>query len=296
VVEMFDALVSERGDSGKIWASLLKDTLKRRRPDFNETYYGFRTFGNLLEEAQNRGLLEFGRDEKSGAYVYRTNAASAAPVAAVQEQAQDHAHEQEPAADAVVAEEAPVRAESSRRRGGRVRNGGNPAPVEAVQVAQEAPQDQDDEHDEDDVNGNLIEVAPPARNDSSRRRGGRGRNNGRYNEPVFEERAAAFVPPPDVEDDAQPEPEEMPLEVAAPEPEPAPVVPSRSRGGRKPAARKNAKAVEEAAVVPEIAPEPEPVVESEPEPEASAAPAKRVRKSPAGARRAAKPKAPAENS
>jgi uncharacterized LabA/DUF88 family protein len=76
VVEMFDALVSERGDSGKIWASLLKDTLKRRRPDFNETYYGFRTFGNLLEEAQNRGMLEFGRDEKSGAYVYRSNAAN----------------------------------------------------------------------------------------------------------------------------------------------------------------------------------------------------------------------------
>jgi uncharacterized LabA/DUF88 family protein len=72
VVEMFDALVSERGDSGKIWASLLKDTLKRRRPDFNETYFGFRTFGNLLEEAQARGMLEFGRDEKSGAYVYRS--------------------------------------------------------------------------------------------------------------------------------------------------------------------------------------------------------------------------------
>jgi uncharacterized LabA/DUF88 family protein len=77
VVEMFDALVSERGDSGKIWASLLKDTLKRRRPDFNETYYGFRTFGNLLEEAQNRGMLEFGRDEKSGAYVYRSSTAPA---------------------------------------------------------------------------------------------------------------------------------------------------------------------------------------------------------------------------
>src|SRR5215218_10933410 len=38
VVETFDALVSERGDTGKIWASLLKDTLKRRRPDFSETY------------------------------------------------------------------------------------------------------------------------------------------------------------------------------------------------------------------------------------------------------------------
>jgi len=72
VVETFDALVSERGDSGKIWASLLKDTLKRRRPDFTETYYGFRTFGNLLEEAQTRGLFEFGRDEKSGTYVYRS--------------------------------------------------------------------------------------------------------------------------------------------------------------------------------------------------------------------------------
>jgi len=73
VVETFDALVSERGDTGKIWASLLKDTLKRRRPDFSETYYGFRTFGNLLEEAQTRGLFEFGRDEKSGTYVYRTS-------------------------------------------------------------------------------------------------------------------------------------------------------------------------------------------------------------------------------
>src|SRR5450830_787734 len=77
VVEMFDALVSERGDSGKIWASLLKDTLKRRRPEFNETYFGFRTFGNLLEEAQARGMLEFGRDEKSGAYVYRSSASQA---------------------------------------------------------------------------------------------------------------------------------------------------------------------------------------------------------------------------
>jgi uncharacterized LabA/DUF88 family protein len=70
-VETFDALVSERGDTGKIWASMLKEAIKRRKPDFSETYYGFRTFGNLLEEAQTRGLLDFGRDEKSGTYVYR---------------------------------------------------------------------------------------------------------------------------------------------------------------------------------------------------------------------------------
>ena len=71
-VETFDALSSERGDSGKIWASVLKEAIKRRKPDFNETWYGFRAFGNLLEEAQSRGLLEFGRDEKSGAYVFRS--------------------------------------------------------------------------------------------------------------------------------------------------------------------------------------------------------------------------------
>jgi uncharacterized LabA/DUF88 family protein len=77
-VQTFDALATERGDSGKIWASVLKNAIKRRKPDFNETYYGFRAFGNLLEEAQARGLLEVGRDEKSGTYVYRNAAISAA--------------------------------------------------------------------------------------------------------------------------------------------------------------------------------------------------------------------------
>jgi uncharacterized protein (TIGR00288 family) len=70
-VNTFEALVSERGDSGKIWASVLKEAIKRRKPDFSESYYGFRTFGNLIEECKARGHLEFGRDEKSGAYVYR---------------------------------------------------------------------------------------------------------------------------------------------------------------------------------------------------------------------------------
>ncbi|MES2347248.1 MAG: NYN domain-containing protein [Pseudomonadota bacterium] len=70
-VNTFEALVLERGDSGKIWASVLKEAIKRRKPDFSESYYGFRTFGNLIEECKARGLLEFGRDDKSGAYVYR---------------------------------------------------------------------------------------------------------------------------------------------------------------------------------------------------------------------------------
>ena len=117
VVEMFDALVSERGDSGKIWASLLKDTLKRRRPDFNETYYGFRTFGNLLEEAQSRGMLEFGRDEKSGAYVYRSSSAApvAAPVLEQQPMAEVEVQEQ-PVQEAAA--EAPAKPKGRRARGG----------------------------------------------------------------------------------------------------------------------------------------------------------------------------------
>ncbi|HEY4351840.1 MAG TPA: NYN domain-containing protein [Paraburkholderia sp.] len=83
-VQTFDALATERGDSGKIWASVLKNAIKRRKPDFNETYYGFRAFGNLLEEAQARGLLEVGRDEKSGTYVYRNAVAGAAVEAAAE--------------------------------------------------------------------------------------------------------------------------------------------------------------------------------------------------------------------
>ena len=80
-VSTYEALVTERGDGGKIWASMLKNAIKRRKPDFSEGRYGFRTFGNLLEEAQARGLLEFGRDEKSGAYVYRSHGGSSAPAA-----------------------------------------------------------------------------------------------------------------------------------------------------------------------------------------------------------------------
>ncbi len=70
-VQTFDALYAERGDSGKIWASVLKEAMKRRKPDFSESYYGFRAFGNLLEEARARGLLDFTRDEKGRTFVSR---------------------------------------------------------------------------------------------------------------------------------------------------------------------------------------------------------------------------------
>src|SRR5450759_3177604 len=57
VVETVEALFAERGGEEKIWGSLVKQALKRRKPGFNESYYGFRSFSKLLEEAAARKLL-----------------------------------------------------------------------------------------------------------------------------------------------------------------------------------------------------------------------------------------------
>ncbi len=69
IMETLEALDEERGDEGRIWGSMVKQTLKRRRPGFNESYYGFRNFSRLLEEAAAHGLLELELDEKSGGYL-----------------------------------------------------------------------------------------------------------------------------------------------------------------------------------------------------------------------------------
>jgi len=71
IMETLEALAEERGSEEKVWGSLVKQTLKRRRPGFNESYYGFRSFNRLLEEAAARGLLELEPDEKSGGYIIR---------------------------------------------------------------------------------------------------------------------------------------------------------------------------------------------------------------------------------
>jgi uncharacterized protein (TIGR00288 family) len=73
VVGTFEALVAERGEGDTIWGSMIKQALKRRKPGFNESYYGFKSFNGLLEEARARGLLELERDEKSGGYVVRAS-------------------------------------------------------------------------------------------------------------------------------------------------------------------------------------------------------------------------------
>ncbi len=71
VLETAEALYAERGDRAKLWGSMVKQTLQRRRPQFNEAAYGCRSFNDLLDEAATRGQLELERDEKSGGYVIR---------------------------------------------------------------------------------------------------------------------------------------------------------------------------------------------------------------------------------
>jgi len=69
VIETTEALYAERGDKAKLWGSMIKQTLKRRRPGFNESVYGFSSFSDLLEEAAKRKQLDLERDEKSGGYI-----------------------------------------------------------------------------------------------------------------------------------------------------------------------------------------------------------------------------------
>jgi uncharacterized protein (TIGR00288 family) len=70
IVSTTEALAQERG-ADKIWGSMVKQALKRRKPGFNESFYGFRSFNAMLETAAQAGHLSLERDEKSGGYLVR---------------------------------------------------------------------------------------------------------------------------------------------------------------------------------------------------------------------------------
>ncbi len=71
LVETVEELIAERGSDEKIWGSMVKPTMKRRRPGFAESAYGYRSFRELVEDAEKRKLLVVARDEKSGQYLLR---------------------------------------------------------------------------------------------------------------------------------------------------------------------------------------------------------------------------------
>ncbi|MFN3197331.1 MAG: NYN domain-containing protein [Bradymonadia bacterium] len=67
VLDTVDSLFRDRDDN--LWGSMVKQTLQRKRPHFNETFHGYRNFTQLLLDAQKRGLLEIQKDERSGGYI-----------------------------------------------------------------------------------------------------------------------------------------------------------------------------------------------------------------------------------
>jgi uncharacterized protein (TIGR00288 family) len=67
VLDTVDSLFRDRDDN--LWGSMVKQTLKRKRPNFSETFHGYQSFNLLLEDAAQRELLEIQKDEKSGGYI-----------------------------------------------------------------------------------------------------------------------------------------------------------------------------------------------------------------------------------
>lgn len=71
VLETTEALFQDREAEEKVWGSMVKQALKRRKPGFSESYHGFKSFNQLLQEAQKLGLLTLQHDEKSGGYIIK---------------------------------------------------------------------------------------------------------------------------------------------------------------------------------------------------------------------------------
>ena len=67
VLDTVEALFRERDEN--LWGSMVKQTLKRKKPHFSESYFGYRNFNQLLADAERRGLLELEKDQKSGGYL-----------------------------------------------------------------------------------------------------------------------------------------------------------------------------------------------------------------------------------
>jgi uncharacterized LabA/DUF88 family protein len=145
VAECFALLVDsvlalQRENKEVLWGSMVKETMKRKKPSFNETYYGFRTFSHLLEDAQRRGIVVLRRDQRSGSYIVEDlgSAANAPQVVAAASSSPASVVATAPAVPAMAGPAAPAaeaegangqRASPRRRRGGRGRRRGVPSPL-----------------------------------------------------------------------------------------------------------------------------------------------------------------------
>jgi len=67
--QLLEAVAALQRENRELWASLVKDTMKRKQPQFNEEYHGYPTFGRMLEDAEKHDLIKLRKDPRSGTYV-----------------------------------------------------------------------------------------------------------------------------------------------------------------------------------------------------------------------------------
>jgi len=168
-----DAVVAlQRENKELLWGSMVKETMKRKRPSFNESYYGFRTFSHLLEDAQRRGIVILRRDQKSGSYVIedlgpaaRAEAATGGAPEASATASAPAERKAETSAPAAEAEANGGRSGRRRRgRGGRGRRSGIPVPAGAPSESSGGAADDgdDDDDDSDDMAADSHPALPAA--------------------------------------------------------------------------------------------------------------------------------------
>ena len=67
LIEAILALTRENKDV--LWGSMIKQTMQRKRPSFNEGYYGYSAFSDLLEDAERKNIVKLKKDQRSGSYI-----------------------------------------------------------------------------------------------------------------------------------------------------------------------------------------------------------------------------------
>jgi len=171
---LVDAIVAlQRENKEVLWGSMVKETMKRKRPSFNESYYGFRTFSHLLEDAQRRGIVMLRRDQKSGSYVIEDlgSAATRTETGAGAADAGAAKVDVTAAGSATGATPAAAEADSNggrsggrrrRGRGGRGRRPGGPPMPGALPEVGVPPGDDGDDEDDDSDELAAAEPAPAA--------------------------------------------------------------------------------------------------------------------------------------
>ena len=141
-------LALQRENKEILWGSMVKETMKRKKPSFNESYYGFRTFSHLLEDAQKRGIVTLRRDQRSGSYIIEDLGPTARPEGSAPSSAA--AATEAGASEAGASEGEGSRERTARRRRSRGGRRGRPATAAGTAGAPGSAEEADDDESDSD--------------------------------------------------------------------------------------------------------------------------------------------------